>query len=159
MRVTGQPHWLVQDNAPCHAAKATLAQFQEWGIKYMDHLPASPDLNLAESPIGQIKYNLKNRRHRRPTNLAELRAALPWEWDTYPQAKLAPSCDSIPEQIACGESHKRGPDSILDSPRTPRCCTLIVSSGCKLEPSKSHALGALDVEVDKKLSFQSSCWL
>jgi hypothetical protein len=48
-RVTGQPHWLVQDNAPCHAAKATLAQFQEWGIKYMDHPPSSADLNLAET--------------------------------------------------------------------------------------------------------------
>ena len=27
----------------------------------------------------------------------------------------------------------------------------IVNSGCKLEPSESHALAGLDVEVDEKL--------
>jgi DDE superfamily endonuclease len=107
--VTGQPHWLVQDNAPCHAAKATLAQFQEWGIKYMDHPPSSPDLNLAENPIGQIKYNLKNRRHHRPTNLVELRAALTWEWDTYPQAKLAHLVTRFPDRLRAVKAANGGP--------------------------------------------------
>ena len=42
----------------------------------MDHLALSPDLNLAENLISQIKYNIMSRKERRPTSLAQLRAAL-----------------------------------------------------------------------------------
>jgi hypothetical protein len=58
------------------------------GMRLMDHPASSPDLNLTEKPIGQIKYNIMNCKERRPTSLPQLRAALEFEWNTQPQAKL-----------------------------------------------------------------------
>jgi hypothetical protein len=52
-------------------------------------LPTSPDLNLAENPIGAIKSRILNRRERRPTSRAELIAAIEWEWAHFDQAELA----------------------------------------------------------------------
>jgi transposase len=75
----------------------------------MNHPPASPDLNLAENPISQIKYNLNNRRHRRPTNLEEPRAALRWEWDTYPQGKLAHLVARFPNRLRAVKAANGGP--------------------------------------------------
>jgi len=86
---TGQPHYIVQDNAPSHAARATKESIRNMGMRLMDHPASSHDLNLAENPISQIKYNIMNRKERRPTSLAQLRAALEFEWNTYPQAVLA----------------------------------------------------------------------
>jgi hypothetical protein len=42
----------------------------------MNYPVISPDLNLAENPTGQIKYNIKNRKRRRLTSVVELQAAL-----------------------------------------------------------------------------------
>jgi hypothetical protein len=67
--VTGQPHYTVQDQAPSHFARATREQMAAWGMRSMNHPATSPDLNLAENPIGQLKYNIMNRRDRRPTSI------------------------------------------------------------------------------------------
>jgi hypothetical protein len=42
----------------------------------MDHPVTSPDLNLAENPIGQLKYKIMNRKERKLTSLAQLKAVL-----------------------------------------------------------------------------------
>ena len=49
---------------------------QNRGIYLLGHPVLSPDLNLAEHPTGKMKYNLMNRRKRRPTNERELRAVI-----------------------------------------------------------------------------------
>ena len=75
----------------------------------MNHPATSPDLNLAENPISQLKYKIMNRRDRRLTSLAGLRAALEWEWNTYPQAKLAHLVDRFPRRLHAVRSAARGP--------------------------------------------------
>ena len=42
----------------------------------MNHPATSPNLNLGENSIGQLKYKIMNRRDRRLTSLAGLKAAL-----------------------------------------------------------------------------------
>jgi hypothetical protein len=56
--ITGQRHWVVQDNAPSHKAKNTKAHMAAWDMRLLPHPASSPDLNLAENPIGihQISY-------------------------------------------------------------------------------------------------------
>jgi hypothetical protein len=76
---TGQPHFIMQDNASAHAARAIREPMAPQGLRLMNHPASSPDLNLAENLIGQMKYNIKNRRSRRPTSQAQLRAALEFE--------------------------------------------------------------------------------
>jgi hypothetical protein len=39
-------------------------------MRWMNHLIISPDLNLAENPISQLKYKIMNRKERKLTNLA-----------------------------------------------------------------------------------------
>src|SRR5271167_3949046 len=68
-----------QDGASSHTARGTITEMQNRGLHLLGHPASSPDLNLAEHPIGKIKYNLMNRRERRPTNERELRAAIEWE--------------------------------------------------------------------------------
>jgi len=107
--VTDQPHYIVQDNAPSHAARATKESMTNMGMRLMDHPASSPDLNLAENPIGQIKYNIMNRKERRPTNLAQLRAALEFEWNTYPLAKLAHLVERFPRRLQAVRAANGGP--------------------------------------------------
>ena len=67
--VTVQPHYTVQDQAPSHFARLTREQMAAWGMRSMNNPATSPDLNLAENPIGQLKYNIVNRRDGRPTSI------------------------------------------------------------------------------------------
>jgi hypothetical protein len=106
---TGQPHYIVQDRAPAHVAKNTHAQMTAMGLRWMDHPATSPDLNLAENPIGQLKYKIMNRKERKPTSLAQLKPALEWEWNAYPQAKLAHLVDRFPNRLQAVRSAQGGP--------------------------------------------------
>jgi hypothetical protein len=81
------------------------------GMRLMDHPASSPDLNLAENPIGQIKYNIMNRKERRPTNLAQLRVALEFEWNAYSQIKLAYLVERFPRRLQA-ESREWRPISL-----------------------------------------------
>jgi hypothetical protein len=67
-QVTAQPHQVVQDGAPSYTARVTITEMQNRGLHLLGHPSSNPDLNLAEHPIGKVKYNLMNRRERRPTN-------------------------------------------------------------------------------------------
>jgi hypothetical protein len=49
----------------------------------MDHFIISLNLNLAENFISQLKYKIMNRKERKLTSLAQLKAALKWEWNAY----------------------------------------------------------------------------
>jgi hypothetical protein len=65
----------------------------------MNHLTTSPDLNLAENLIGQLKYNIMNRKERRPINLLQLKAVLEFKWNAYPQEKLAHLVARFPRKL------------------------------------------------------------
>jgi hypothetical protein len=108
-QVTAQPHQVVQDGASSHTARGTITEMQNRGLHLLGHPASSPDLNLAEHPIGKIKYNLMNRRERRPTNERELRAAIEWEWASYPQEKLAHLCEAFPRRLRAVQRANGGP--------------------------------------------------
>jgi hypothetical protein len=46
------------------------------GMRLLDYSASSPDLNLAENPIGQIKYAIMIRRERRSISKEELKQAI-----------------------------------------------------------------------------------
>jgi hypothetical protein len=94
---------VVQDGAPSHAARPTITEMQNRGLHLLGHPSSSPDPNLAEHPIGKIKYNLMNRRERRPTSEREFRADIEWEWTTCPQEKLAHLCETFPRRLRATE--------------------------------------------------------
>ena len=108
-QITAQPHQVVQDRAPSHVAHATLTEMHNRGLRLLDHPASSPDLNLAENPIGRIKYNLLNRRERRPTSERELREAIEWEWASFPQEKLAALCEGFPRRLRAVQRVNGGP--------------------------------------------------
>lgn len=58
--VTGQPHYIVQDQAPSHATRATREQMAAWGMRSMNTLQRALAEKLAENRIGQLKYNIMN---------------------------------------------------------------------------------------------------
>jgi transposase len=107
--ITAQPHHVVQDGAPAHKARNTRATMEAHGLRLMPHPPSSPDLNLAENPIGRMKYNIQNRRERRPTNKTELRQAIQWEWEQYDQGKLARLCERFPRRLRAVKDVGGGP--------------------------------------------------
>ena len=82
-----------------HTARGIITEMQNRGLHLLGHPSLSPDLNLAEHPVRGIKYNLMNRRERRPTNEREFRAAIEWEWATYFQEKLAHLCETFPRRL------------------------------------------------------------
>ena len=65
----------------------------------LNHPASSPDLNLAENPIGQIKYAITIRRERHPISEEELKQAIAWGWEQYDQAKLARLCERFPRRL------------------------------------------------------------
>jgi hypothetical protein len=52
--VTGQPHYIVQDQAPSHTARATREQMTAWGMRSMNTQQRALAENLAKNPIGQL---------------------------------------------------------------------------------------------------------
>src|SRR3954453_9548114 len=96
-QATAQSHQVVQDRASSHTARGTITEMQNRGLHLLGHPASSPDLNLAEHPIGKIKYNLMNRRERRPTNERELRAAIEWNGPVILRKSLHTSVRPFPD--------------------------------------------------------------
>lgn len=47
--------FVQQDNAPYHMSKSNREHFQSLGIQFLNHPPASPDLDSIEHVWGEIK--------------------------------------------------------------------------------------------------------
>jgi hypothetical protein len=80
-----------------------------WGMRLMNHPVTSPDLNLAENPISQLKYNIMNRKERRLTNLLQFKASLEFKWNAYLQEKLAHLVARFPRRLQAVKAVNRGP--------------------------------------------------
>lgn len=77
----------MDDNNPAHRAKTVTARLQEAGVPHMLWPAKSPDLNPIEHVWDQLKRRLDDRTPR-PSDLAELRAALVEEWNAWPQNNI-----------------------------------------------------------------------
>lgn len=91
---------LMQDNAPCHTARATGAYLREVGVNTMDWPAMSPDLN----PIEHMWDCLKRRVRKRdpvPANIEDLKTALLEEWDAIPQDYIRSLIRSMRRRLNC----------------------------------------------------------
>jgi DDE superfamily endonuclease len=88
-----------QDNAPIHAARSSLAFFEEHGIHLFNNWPAkSPDMNIIENIWGILAREVyKN--GRQYNNKDELTDAIVAAWQNIPQAKIKSLYDSLPRRI------------------------------------------------------------
>jgi hypothetical protein len=112
-------------------ARVTITEMQNRGLHLLVHPSSSPDLNLAEHPIGKIKYNLMNRQERRPTYDLEMavlpRFVLPSALDfaVHPRCTAKPlRCDhgslSTPQTFEGCSACQRRSNSILAIGTIPR---------------------------------------
>jgi hypothetical protein len=89
--------WLI-DNAPCHAAAATLEFFSTSNIQVCNHWPPnSPDLN----PIENVWALMKRQVYSKPySSLAQLKAAVEAAWQGLSNAYLKTLMDSFERRNA-----------------------------------------------------------
>ena len=78
-------------------------------MQLLPYLASSPDLNLAENPIGVIKSRILNRRDRRPTSKRELMDAIEWEWPQFDQAELAHLVEGYHRRLKAVKRAQGGP--------------------------------------------------
>lgn len=82
---------------------------ERMGMRLLPHPPSSPDLNLAENPIGIIKSRILNRRDRCPTSKRELMAAIEWERAQFDQAELAHLVEGYHRRLKAVKKAQGGP--------------------------------------------------
>ncbi|KAI8434919.1 hypothetical protein MSG28_003393 [Choristoneura fumiferana] len=91
---------LMQDNAPCHNARAITSYLREVGI-YTRNWPAmSPDLNPIEHMWDYLKSRVR-KRNPAPSDVAELKEALLEEWDAIPQDYVKKLIRSMKNRLNC----------------------------------------------------------
>jgi Transposase/DDE superfamily endonuclease len=93
---------LLQDGDASHRAKSTQTLLQESGCGFIpkEHYPGnSPQFNVAEHPISELKDYIATKEKHSLTQLKRLCQA--W-WQRYPQEKLQRMFDSYPKRMkAC----------------------------------------------------------
>src|SRR5690606_21825087 len=87
----------MQDGAPCHSAKSTIAYLREHHINLLkDHPPSSPDLNPIEHVWAYIKRSMDTKNIK---NAQDLFARVKKEWDAMPISFLGNLISSMPNRI------------------------------------------------------------
>ena len=97
-----------QDNAPCHASKATKEYLQDANINVLDGPANSPDLNpiehvwsLLKRQVGREKHNIRN--------TAEFRAAVVNAWNNFPLESVQRLIESMPRRLEAVRAARGGP--------------------------------------------------
>jgi hypothetical protein len=96
--ISKQDTLFMQDGAPCHTARATLAWLQQEGISCLKWTAQSPDMN----PIEHMWFILDQavrRRKNKPTNRVNLFSILQEEWTAIPQDKINKLILSMPSRV------------------------------------------------------------
>jgi hypothetical protein len=89
----------MQDNAPCHKARATIAELDRRGIPLLNWPPFSPDLNLIEHVWAWMKDWLQEHYSDLQCSIGELRNRVQLAWDAVPEDFLQKLIKSMPERI------------------------------------------------------------
>ena len=88
----------MQDNASGHAAKTTIAEMQERGIRVVKWPAYSPDLNPIETVWNWMKDWIDEQYGEKKLNLNQLRIAVKDAWDAVPEDFLNQPIDDMPNR-------------------------------------------------------------
>lgn len=89
-------HVFMQDNAPIHKSRSTLAFLNSKNVNLLDWPPCSPDLN----PIENVWKMMKDVVHKkRPKTKIQLEAAIKSAWAELDQEKIKSLIDSMPRRV------------------------------------------------------------
>jgi transposase len=99
IQTNGSEDWIfMQDNAPCHKARATMDEIRRRGIKILDWPAMSPDLNPIEHVWAWMKDYIQNH-YPRPASEAELKRQVLEAWNAVPEDFLLHLVHSMPRRI------------------------------------------------------------
>lgn len=88
----------MQDNARGHAARFTMAELQERGIRMVEWPAYSPDLNPIETVWDWMKDWIDERYGEKKLNYNQLRIAVKDAWDAVPDDFLNQLIDDMPNR-------------------------------------------------------------
>jgi len=94
----GQQAIFMQDNATCHASKATTDFLRTHNVNVMDWPPFSPDLNPMENLWGYLARQVY-KSGRQFSSVQELTVAVKEEWAKIPNSLLEKLADSLPDRL------------------------------------------------------------
>jgi transposase len=97
---------LLQDNAPAHKAKKTMAYIESYGLPTLPHPPQSPDLNPIEHMWDHVARQV---RKINPQTSAALKDAIETAWYNTPVEVVQNLISSMPRRIAAVVAAKGGP--------------------------------------------------
>jgi transposase len=89
----------MQDNAPCHKARATMAELNRRGIPLLNWPPFSPDLNPIEHVWAWMKDWLQEPYSDLQCSIGELRNRVQLAWDAVLEDFLQKLIKPMPERI------------------------------------------------------------
>lgn len=89
---------VMQDNASGHAAKATIAEMQERGIRMVEWPAYSPDLNPIETVWDWMKDWIDEQYGEKKLNYNQLRIAVKDAWDAVPGDFLNKLIEDMPNR-------------------------------------------------------------
>lgn len=99
---------VMQDNAPPHKAKTTIAWFEREQIPLLEWPASSPDLNPIENVWSMMKERI-NRRTPRPNTLDAMKIAIAEEWAAVMAAEIAHLVSSMSRRVQAVIMAQGGP--------------------------------------------------
>ena len=89
---------MMQDNAPGHRAKKTIAELQERGVRMVEWPAYSPDLNPIETVWDWMKDWIEERYDEKKLNYDQLRTAVKEAWEAVPGSFLNDLLEDMPNR-------------------------------------------------------------
>ena len=96
------------DNATCHRARITIAQFQEDDIELLDWPANSPDLNPIEGVWNRMKAQIAQQKPR-PTSKEAMQAAIQSAWENLEACFFENLVASMPARLQAVIKAEGGP--------------------------------------------------
>lgn len=98
--------FFLQDGAPCHTARTTMALLEAMDVETLEHPPQSPDLNPIEHLWAHIGHQLLNQPS---SSRSDLQAKIQAIWDAIPLDYIHRLVDSMSRRIRAVKDAKGGP--------------------------------------------------
>ena len=89
----------MQDNAPCHKAKAVISWFGRKRVPILGWPPQSPDLNPIENLWSLLFTGVRVNHEGKIRTLPDLKLAIREEWERIPTEMLHKLYSSLPQRM------------------------------------------------------------